>query len=490
MPGLIAALAILTCVGLALLVAGWRGRRINDHPICRKCRFDLVGAADDAERCPECGRDLTQRRAIRIGVRRRRWLLVAFGLVTTATSASVGVGSFAPIDWWALKPIWVLKIEAESSSPALAQRALWELSDRHLQGSSPALVAWLRQYTKDFILGGGGVVSPPLALVEQVEAAQPWTSSEYADFVTQLWTRPTLAVRSPIRAEDDILTQLTVQRAGIIDHLFMTRFKLVELQVDGIPATLNAAATETLEMYWGGHTRSPNLPGLGATPPAPLSFGEHIVQTYWLVEFTPRSISLTDTDALIQNTIALGYTESTTMEVVAGDVADLNPAMGSDVIKAVRDAIEVQYIGAEAIEEPRFNYWPVSPLEWHAQPEGHLVEMEVILTVGEVPYELAHRLFIRTRQGTWPLLGRERETDDVFVFRRGVWGWRSEDSPLSTGWGAHPLVGFASETADLILRPDFDAARIQWMSGLCGEEIVFENIPIRWGTRPPTDDTP
>ena len=35
--------AILLAIGLVALVFGLRGRKIDDHPICRLCRFDLHG---------------------------------------------------------------------------------------------------------------------------------------------------------------------------------------------------------------------------------------------------------------------------------------------------------------------------------------------------------------------------------------------------------------------------------------------------------------
>src|SRR5690606_6583837 len=64
----------VTMLGAALLSLGLRGRRVNDHPICRKCGFDLVGREDldqtwgDAV-CTECGADLKGRRAIVPGQR-------------------------------------------------------------------------------------------------------------------------------------------------------------------------------------------------------------------------------------------------------------------------------------------------------------------------------------------------------------------------------------------------------------------------------------
>lgn len=46
--------AIWFLAALALLIRGWRGKRIDDHPLCRACGFDLSGNSD-AKSCPECG---------------------------------------------------------------------------------------------------------------------------------------------------------------------------------------------------------------------------------------------------------------------------------------------------------------------------------------------------------------------------------------------------------------------------------------------------
>src|SRR5215208_2333842 len=56
--------------GLMMILAR-RGRRIDDHPLCRKCGFDLFGLPGTSHNCPECGRDLRRRRATRIGHRQR-----------------------------------------------------------------------------------------------------------------------------------------------------------------------------------------------------------------------------------------------------------------------------------------------------------------------------------------------------------------------------------------------------------------------------------
>ncbi len=57
----LAAIAAIGLLGVLLFVLGWRGRQINDHPVCGTCRFDLSGVVlagtitTSTPRCPECG---------------------------------------------------------------------------------------------------------------------------------------------------------------------------------------------------------------------------------------------------------------------------------------------------------------------------------------------------------------------------------------------------------------------------------------------------
>ena len=88
---------LLACLlgGIAAIVIGRRGRRVNDHPICRACGFDVVGiaAGGSAARCPECGADLNGRRATRIGRRERSSALIVVGAVLLSLSLLlIGVG--------------------------------------------------------------------------------------------------------------------------------------------------------------------------------------------------------------------------------------------------------------------------------------------------------------------------------------------------------------------------------------------------------------
>ena len=118
----IGALVVLVLGGACLLVLAVRGRRIDDHPLCRRCGFDLSGIErGQAARCPECGCSLGVRHAVRIGNRRRRpWqvigasmlMVIMLGVVSTAIWASA-----TSFDWNSVKPAWLLVRESKAYGP-------------------------------------------------------------------------------------------------------------------------------------------------------------------------------------------------------------------------------------------------------------------------------------------------------------------------------------------------------------------------------------
>lgn len=125
-------------VGLAVLAGGLvmfgrRGKRINDHPVCRRCGFDLIGHDPRPPRCPECGAELTKVRAVRTGARRRRTVPYIAGLLLGAMLV-VGIGfgalNFKRLNAPGFKPVWLLLIEARSRDEPTVDAAVQELCRR------------------------------------------------------------------------------------------------------------------------------------------------------------------------------------------------------------------------------------------------------------------------------------------------------------------------------------------------------------------------
>lgn len=122
---LVVALVIAAC-GLVLLIWGLRGKKLNDHPLCKRCRFDLSGLGDlkaqlgpdgsvSASKCPECGSEVWKPGNVRVGQRRRARLggvsalagvlLLALGLAGTGGFVAQRVSKKAV---YAAMPNWML----------------------------------------------------------------------------------------------------------------------------------------------------------------------------------------------------------------------------------------------------------------------------------------------------------------------------------------------------------------------------------------------
>ncbi len=121
-------------IGIGLLVVGVRGRKIDDHPVCRRCRFDLIGLPGAAS-CPECGADLSRRGAVRLGQRKRRPRVVAIGALALGLSLLLAAGLLsvrvAGISLNTYKPVWMLTGEAVGINQNVAAAARSELLARH-----------------------------------------------------------------------------------------------------------------------------------------------------------------------------------------------------------------------------------------------------------------------------------------------------------------------------------------------------------------------
>ena len=117
---IVALLTIVALAGVALTLLGLRGRRVDAHPLCRRCGFDLFGNPG-AETCTECGADLTRPGATRVGRRVRRVRLLTAGLALLAPAAValavVAFGATSGADWQSHKPLAWLRYELGAARP-------------------------------------------------------------------------------------------------------------------------------------------------------------------------------------------------------------------------------------------------------------------------------------------------------------------------------------------------------------------------------------
>ncbi|MCZ6836130.1 MAG: hypothetical protein O7G85_10185 [Planctomycetota bacterium] len=121
-------------VGALLFAFGWRGRQIDDHPLCRGCRYDLSGTPSLPAKCPECGRDLARKRSTRLGHRRKRPIIISLAiLLVLGFSGGLGGLSWSEakgFDWNTVKPVWWLRHDTQGGDYGRSSRAWKELTNR------------------------------------------------------------------------------------------------------------------------------------------------------------------------------------------------------------------------------------------------------------------------------------------------------------------------------------------------------------------------
>lgn len=123
---------LLAVAGLGCLWFGLFPRRRGDTPHCRRCGYNLTGAA--ARRCTECGADLTGQKSVVFGERRRRLALIVLGCLLSV----VGLGgallfalrAAAGVNFYHYAPLgWVVR-DMEAGQPAKRAAAVAELQRR------------------------------------------------------------------------------------------------------------------------------------------------------------------------------------------------------------------------------------------------------------------------------------------------------------------------------------------------------------------------
>ncbi len=273
--------AMLTAVGL-------RGRRADDHPLCRRCRFDLTGRPDTAERrCPECGADLRGPSAITVGHRRRRPLplgigvavLVPVGLVT----ALVAVGAATGVNWLAHAPVAYLLWQGASSSPARGAQAVDELAARLADGRLRGAAGWDRVTAVGlaFQADPSKPWDPAWGdLLEAAHAAGHLTASQWSAYLAAapVGVLQRVRPRARVRRGDPFPYALDLRPGRVGRNSGLTvGVQRLRLQFDDRPAAPSARDD------WGSYplahvTGSQTLTCQPADLPAPLSPGTHTLR--------------------------------------------------------------------------------------------------------------------------------------------------------------------------------------------------------------------
>lgn len=438
-------LALLFLIGaIVLLWRGLRGVAIDDHPVCRKCDFDLTGKPETSTRCPECGADLMQPKAIRIGHRRRRNGSLAIGSVLAGILifglALVAVMNVRQIDPYSLKPTWWLIREADDST-AMPRAAWAELSRRLAAG--------------DLSAGQTSQIAE-LALAIQANRSRAWDVA-YGNFIesarsTNLvsdaqWTRYarnalnlSLVARSEVRKGDDLPLRImnSNNRVGSNSRFYLTLHD-------------NKAVGDLVDDYNAGGSMGSSVSSGGTG-----SSGHDVrlnPKAVTTAPTGPRTVSLNPKVEIREGwaedkPIIAEWTEhlSTTWSLVPADTV---------TVEIIDDPTQQSAI-EKSIKVTSLTYTP-----------GGRDYLNLNIQFIGLPVPVAFDVFARAD-------GQEKKLSSIYVKNSG-----------SSGWGTGGEFKTQAKAADFILRSNINVARRTVdMTRMWKGEVTIKNIPIQ---RPATN---
>jgi hypothetical protein len=237
------ALAIGGSLGaLSFLVVARRGRVVDDHPLCRRCGFDLFGTPHTTDRCNECGRDLRAPGAIRIGHRKPigwlTWassLTLAACLLVLAIQIATASGRF---NWRAYAPLgW---LQRDAASPDATVR-------------DPALAEILRRVEAKAISAKQASSLVEQALTHQADASQAWvprwgellerlrdqqqvSNEQWGRYAMQAFSQGLTARPKVVKGDPLPLEFNHPGKARLFGRRFEAFFRWESLVVAGVPA--------------------------------------------------------------------------------------------------------------------------------------------------------------------------------------------------------------------------------------------------------------
>ena len=206
---------VILIAATVLLIAGLRGRRVDDHPLCRRCGFDLIGLPKGSTVCSECGANLHHDRAIRTGHRVRRAGMIVLSLALLLPSlvwvGVVGYVTAADVNWMSHKPVWLLLRDADTDGAALAE-LLTRLNNSKLSAGDVNRVvakalAVQADPTRNWNVTWGD-------LVERARVVASVSEADWARYVQQAVTLD-LKARREVARGDPIWVEVTLKELRV-----------------------------------------------------------------------------------------------------------------------------------------------------------------------------------------------------------------------------------------------------------------------------------
>jgi len=349
-------------IGLGLAVYGWRGRRIDEMPLCRACGFELRGTWPEISKCPECGADLTKAaRAVRLGHRRKRLIPLSTGVILIAFFCmweGFYLSKWAQsANWQSYSSVSSLIRDAESNDYVKSTKALAELAARIRRGElggdeTAKLVAEA--------LDRQGLDRDDASVAEGANAGGGWDGG-WGAIVEAGWARGLVSEGDALRYENqlssfDIEVQADVLYAGALgevrfktqqlriaaDTSYYLKTLVSEVRIDGRAIPLGEQDGVVTDFVFAGRPTS-----IGRIP-LPLDPGEHEIQ----VEL---SIQLADDLSPELNMPILRMARACTIQVIDRPVGAIQFVCDEATRDLVIDSLKIRLVGVRDFPKTQTN---------------------------------------------------------------------------------------------------------------------------------------
>ena len=440
--------------GAVLLYLGLRGRRTDDHPICRQCGFDLFGLPADRTNCPECGAELRYRRAVTIGHRQRIGSFVGTGAVilfvagTGLTVLTLDHRGVVDLNEW--KPVRLLAREMGSNDAEQRDAALRELHSRLAKGTitsahAPLIIepilAWQSDHGREWHTGWA-------VLLEDAHARGIVPQDKFEQYALGTFY-VTLRARPVLHRGDALPYELLLFAKGGRPPTGVTATWLIK----GHSVAGRRMRPDPDRMPLRRH-----VPAFGADPRIRIDAD--------LLGDLPDGPTSVTFDVTIQ--IWAGARAAERKVALTAPVDLVSPERDTVILvdaPAVRAAAAAS---VRVVRHPAFGPYG----EWDVRIEKGGAA-NVTLAAIDPPIGLAYDAFLKAGGYEFPL-------GDV-TFRPGS----SPQGPVTRHLRAHLAATFPQDArVDVVLRPSPRAARgTVELVRICDGEIVFRDRIVRWDSR-------
>jgi hypothetical protein len=436
-----ALLLSLFVAGVVILRRGMRGVAIDDHPLCRRCGFDLVGLPDDASICSQCGADANADDGVIVGHRRRNYPLIVGGIVPILIAAAVLAGFIISVStnvpWIRYQPFWYLRRQAVSSTPKpdpASAEILRRIQSREL---SDAQLTSLIDQTLSIQANPDQTWNSQWG--DWIESARATGKVSDEQWVKYLRAAPMiqLAARSQIRRGDKLPMRLEILPSRVGSSIGLWMQVSYQLPEDSLIVPRGSHG-------WMGAGLSDSSGG-GSTPKFALD-PDRLAATV----DGPQVLKIHLTLNVFENFQARAKGAAATRELDLQIPWTLMPA----------DATPIRIIEDPSLRPAMEKAITVRRLSMHGSPAANNGNLE--FTFHPAPVSMAYRIFVRSGEREWQVGSIAQPAG------------RSLNMTTSGD-----IDGLEADSIDVVLRPDVEVALDSVeLTEFWNGEIVVKGVPV------------